>query len=246
MHTVKEIQMYAVFDYISSLFYLPQHNYLDVIIRLSLAVIIGGLIGVERAGRNHDAGLRTHILVCLGATTIMLLSQTTNLEYGGDVGRFGAQVVSGIGFLGAGCIMVKGRHVSGLTTAAGLWTTACIGLTIGMGYIFISVCTAALLLISTKILRPFSSRIKEKGSLNHYNLRVKIRNRSNFSNISDYLITHELNLESVEMETYNVFKIKIVTPDDYTSNQLTCLLMELEDLLEVKLLPEETKSKKDL
>lgn len=235
--------MYNLIQYIGSLLSLPQHNYMDVLIRLTMAVIIGGLIGVERSGRNHDAGLRTHILVCLGATTIMILSQTTHMQYGGDIGRFGAQVVSGIGFLGAGCIMVKGRHVSGLTTAAGLWTTACIGLTIGMGYLFISVVTAALLLISTKILRPFSSRIKEKGALNHYHLRVKIRSRSNFSVISDYLNSHELHLESVEMETYNIFKVHVVAPDDFTSNQLACLLMELDELIEVKLIPVEKQKK---
>ena len=215
---------------------MPDHNYLDVLLRLTFAVIIGGLIDVERSGRNHDAGLRTHILVCLGAATIMVLSETTHLQYGGDIGRFGAQVVSGIGFLGAGCIMVKGSRVSGLTTAAGLWTTACIGLTIGMGYFFISTVTAALLLISTKILRPVSSRLRDKGALCHYTIRIKIRSRSNFSVISDYILAHELHLDSVEMETYNVYILKITAPDEYSSNQLTCTLMENEEVLEVKLL----------
>jgi putative Mg2+ transporter-C (MgtC) family protein len=229
--------MYSIYQYVGSLFYLPEHNYLDVLVRLTFAVIIGGLIGMERSGRNHDAGLRTHILVCLGATTIMILSETTHMQYGGDIGRFGAQVVSGIGFLGAGCIMVKGQHVSGLTTAAGLWATACIGLTIGMGYLFISSVTAALLLISTKILRPVSSKIKEKGALNHYTIRVKMRSRSNFSVISDYLVARELQIESVEMQSYNIFIVKIAAPVDFSSNRLTLALMEMDDITEVKLMP---------
>ena len=170
--------MNSVLQYIGSLFSLPDHNYLDVLLRLTYAAIIGGLIGVERSERNHDAGLRTHILVCLGATTIMILGESVHLQYGDDIGRFGAQVISGIGFLGAGCIMVKGSRVNGLTTAAGLWTTACIGLTIGIGYFFISTVTAVLLLISTKLLRPVSFRLRDKGSLCHYTLRIKIRSHS--------------------------------------------------------------------
>lgn len=236
--------MYQVLQYIGSLFSLPQHNYVDVLLRLTFAVIIGGIIGVERSGRNHDAGLRTHILVCLGAATIMILSETAHLQYGGDIGRFGAQVISGIGFLGAGCIMVKGSHVSGLTTAAGLWATACIGLTIGMGYFFISLTTAVLLVVSTKFLRPVSSRIKEKGAHNHYTIQVKLRSRSNFAVISKYAHERELHIESVEMKTYNVYLLKFATPDDYTSVQLTCTLMELEEVTEVKLIPENEKTSK--
>lgn len=228
--------MNSVLQYIGSLFSLPGHNYLDVLLRLTYAAIIGGLIGVERSERNHDAGLRTHILVCLGATTIMILGESTHLQYGDDIGRFGSQVVSGIGFLGAGCIMVKGSRVNGLTTAAGLWTTACIGLTIGIGYFFISTVTAVLLLISTKLLRPVSFRLRDKGSLCHYTLRIKIRSHSNFSVISNYILEHELHMDSVETETYNVYILKITALDDYSSNKLICTLMEHEDILEVKLL----------
>ena len=99
-------------------------NWDDIVIRLVLAVVLSGLIGIERVKTNHDAGLRTHILVCLGSAGIMLMSEVMQAQFGNDVGRIPAQVVSGIGFLGAGSIIVNNSRIKGLTTAAGLWTTA--------------------------------------------------------------------------------------------------------------------------
>ncbi|MBO5305308.1 MAG: MgtC/SapB family protein [Clostridia bacterium] len=109
---------------------------ISVLFRLGLAVICGGLIGIERGRKRRPAGFRTHMLVCLGAAMTMLISQHLWLRgYTTDLSRLGAQVVSGIGFLGAGTILVTGRHqVKGLTTAAGLWASACIGLAIGAGF----------------------------------------------------------------------------------------------------------------
>ncbi len=105
-------------------------------IRIVLSVICGGIIGLERAKSNQAAGMRTHMLVCLGAAMVMLTGQYMFDKYNvGDPARMGAQVISGIGFLGAGSIIVEGpSKVKGLTTAAGLWAAACIGLSIGIGY----------------------------------------------------------------------------------------------------------------
>ena len=107
---------------------------LDILIRLSLAFAAGFIIGFERSSRRQVAGLRTHILICIGAACLMLLSiwlpQHMN---GGDPGRIAAQVVAGMGFLGAGAIIKLGNNIRGLTTAASLWVTAAIGLTIGAG-----------------------------------------------------------------------------------------------------------------
>lgn len=115
---------------------LEELNIFSIILRVGLAIICGGILGIERGKANQAAGMRTHILVCLGATLIMLTGQYMFYEFKtGDPTRLGAQVVSGIGFLGAGSIIVEGRtKVRGLTTAAGLWTTACIGLAIGIGF----------------------------------------------------------------------------------------------------------------
>ena len=81
----------------------------ELFARLLFACFCGGIIGLERAGTNHDAGLRTHILVCLGSAGVMIMSEAMHLDFGGDAMRIGAQVVSGIGFLGAGCILVHGK-----------------------------------------------------------------------------------------------------------------------------------------
>ena len=108
----------------------------DILIRTGLSVLLGGLVGLERGIKNRPAGLRTYMLVCLGACTVMMTNQYVLLLAGtGDPTRMGAQVISGIGFLGAGTIIVTARNqIKGLTTAAGLWAAACMGLAVGVGY----------------------------------------------------------------------------------------------------------------
>ena len=115
---------------------LREVTYLAVILRIIAAVIIGGMIGLERGLKNRPAGLRTYMVVCLGACLIMLTNQYVyQLFDTGDPVRMGAQVVSGIGFLGAGTIIVTRRNqIKGLTTAAGLWAAAGVGLTLGVGF----------------------------------------------------------------------------------------------------------------
>ena len=111
-------------------------TYLAVALRILVAVIVGGLLGLERGMKNRPAGLRTYMLVCVGSCLIMLTNQYIFQVYGaGDPVRLGAQVVSGIGFLGAGTIVVTRRNqIKGLTTAAGLWTAAAVGLALGIGF----------------------------------------------------------------------------------------------------------------
>lgn len=116
---------------------LREFNYVTICLRLSLAIIAGGIIGNERGKHGSAAGLRTHILVCVGAAMTALtgyyIYDTLNIS--GDVMRLAAQVVSGIGFLGAGMIIVKNSNVvTGLTTAAGMWATAAIGIALGYGF----------------------------------------------------------------------------------------------------------------
>ena len=134
--------MHAYWDY------LREMNLASVLLRLLLAMMFGGLIGLERGRKGRAAGFRTYMLVCLGAALTMLLSQyeyvmletrwaalAAEMGMRTDVARFGAQVINGIGFLGAGTIIVTGRQeVKGLTTAAGLWASACMGLAIGAGF----------------------------------------------------------------------------------------------------------------
>lgn len=127
--------------------------YFEIILRLILSAILGGLIGMEREISNRPAGLRTHILVTIGSSLIMLVSIDGFYILGkgvlsGDPARLAAQVVSGIGFIGAGTIMRTGNNIMGLTTAASLWVSAGIGLAIGAGYYLGAIVTAAIVLLT--------------------------------------------------------------------------------------------------
>lgn len=133
------------------------------IVRLTLATILGGIIGWEREHTNRPAGLRTHEVVCIGSTLCMILSEFASQQYGDivDPTRIGAQVISGIGFLGAGTIIKEGFSVKGLTTAASLWCVSCIGLALGVGFysgaIIATLFIYCTLLIMKKVLINYSS-----------------------------------------------------------------------------------------
>jgi putative Mg2+ transporter-C (MgtC) family protein len=134
-------------------------HYGDIFLRLMVALICGCLIGIEREMHRKDAGLRTNALVCLGSCLIMLVSLEVHQMYKADgpadPGRIAAQVVSGIGFLGAGAIIRSNEGIRGLTTAAGVWVASGIGLACGLGLyvpaIFTTVMTVAILVIFTKV-----------------------------------------------------------------------------------------------
>jgi putative Mg2+ transporter-C (MgtC) family protein len=125
---------------------------MDMVIRLGLGFLAGAVIGVERSSRRQVAGLRTHILIAVGATLLMLLSIWLPQEFSamknGDPGRIAAQVVSGIGFLGAGAILRLGNNIRGLTTAASLWLIAAVGLAIGAG-MFVAAAAAEIISLVT-------------------------------------------------------------------------------------------------
>lgn len=130
----------------------------EIIIRLILSAVIGGSIGIEREISKRPAGLRTHILVSVGSTLIMLVS-----KYGfdnlADPARIASQVVSGIGFLGAGTILRTGDNIKGLTTAASLWVCAGIGLAVGSGYYLGAIITTSIVLISLMSLGMLEDRV---------------------------------------------------------------------------------------
>ncbi len=127
----------------------------ELLIRIFVAILIGCIVGTEREYKNRPAGLRTHVLVCLGACTIALTecifmhdvdsAASVNITY--NFGRMSAQVISGIGFLGAGTIFMSERRIGGLTTAASVWNTACLGLATGYGYYWMSIFGCVLVLV---------------------------------------------------------------------------------------------------
>ena len=140
-----------------------QQMILSTVLRSLAAVVIGGLIGSERARHGRAAGMRTHILVCLGAcmTSMTSIYVADMLGNNGDVFRIPAQVVSGIGFLGAGMIILKNNNmITGLTTAAGVWTTATIGVALGYGYYVGAVAVTALFLSTIVLFARFERKRK--------------------------------------------------------------------------------------
>ncbi|MCR5771353.1 MAG: MgtC/SapB family protein [Butyrivibrio sp.] len=136
---------------------------LGIIIRFVFATIVGIVVGIDREMKNRAAGIKTHVLVCLGACMVSTTSQYVSIYFAGtpgDINRLGAQVISGVGFLGVGTILITGKNqVRGLTTAAGLWVCACVGLAAGIG--FIEGATIALLFIifTLKFLNIVDNRI---------------------------------------------------------------------------------------
>ncbi len=174
-------------------------NYLDILLRLLLALVIGGVIGIERQTTNHNAGLRTHILVCLGSAVVMIMSEQMAKEFGGEISRIGAQVVSGVGFLGAGCIIVNGNKIKGLTTAAGLWATACVGLSIGLGYYFLSISCAAFIIIAMWILHPLGNRIQKNSQTSNYEVELELKDKAHLKSVTDLSASLEQKIAYVEV-----------------------------------------------
>ncbi len=157
--------MEAIKDFLIGIYSIDSVQYaLDAVIKMVLAVIFSGVIGYEREHSHRPAGFRTHILVAVGSTLVMMTSKYVFLEYQGivnvDPTRLGAQVISGIGFLGAGTILREGFSVKGLTTAASLWAVSCIGLAVGAGYYVGALVTTLVIYITLNTLK----RVVAKGN----------------------------------------------------------------------------------
>ena len=177
----------------------------DSIIRLIVAIILGGLIGYEREARSQSAGLRTHILVCLGACLCMIISINIALDfysvYGytrSDPERIAAQVISGVGFLGAGTILAnqKGHSVKGLTTAASIWGVAAVGLVVGAGYLVTAAAATVLIFIVLTVFVRLDKMMRKRGR-HSYVLHLTMRNTVGQSRrLSEYLQHHQLTLLS--------------------------------------------------
>lgn len=164
--------------------FVREMSFLAVTVRMVLAVLCGGLIGIEREYKRRPAGFRTHILICLGAAITTLTSQYLylTLELYTDVARLGAQVIAGIGFIGAGTIIVTNRQrVKGLTTAAGLWTSAIIGLVCGAGYVECAVFATFMVLVAELLLVKIEYRFARR--VHDMNLYIEYYKADSIENI---------------------------------------------------------------
>ena len=171
-----------------------------IVIRILMAVVLGGVIGCERGMKNRPAGLRTYMLVCVGACLVMLTNQYVYQVLGtGDPVRLGAQVVSGIGFWGAGTIVVT-RHnqIKGLTTAAGLWAAAGVGLVLGIGFYEAALTAALAIFIILTILQRMEARMNRKAK--QVELYVELRKSAALGSFIRSVREIEMEIESIQLE----------------------------------------------
>ncbi|SFE79764.1 putative Mg2+ transporter-C (MgtC) family protein [Paenibacillus algorifonticola] len=190
-------------------------SYYELTIRLLLAVVLGGLVGLEREFGGHSAGFRTHILVSLGSSTVVLLSMYGFAAFANeprvnlDPARLAAQVISGIGFLGAGTILRKGNGISGLTTAASLWVVAAIGLSVGAGFYVAAAISTTLAVISLFVFNKLEKTFSRTKRI--HEIRFKLAKHS--SGLQDIVATfHEHGMK--------IHKLSILDDDDDSSEQM--------------------------
>ena len=174
---------------------------LSIVLRIFVALLIGGIIGLERGTKNRPAGLRTYMLVCVGSCLIMLTNQYIYQCTGaGDPMRLGAQVVSGIGFLGAGTIMVTKRNqIKGLTTAAGLWASAGVGLALGIGFYEAALTATISIYTILTLLQKWEHRAHKK--IRFLDIYVELDNSVPLSDLTQNLRDLGLHVESVQFDS---------------------------------------------
>ena len=192
--------------------YLRELHFASVVVRLALAMLLGGCIGLERGRKRRPAGFRTYMLVCLGAALTVLLSLYEFTMVTGpwsdicaeigiktDVSRFGAQVINGIGFLGAGTILVTGRQqVKGLTTAAGLWASACTGLAVGAGFYECVLIAFAMIFLSIRLFPIVDAYIQENAR--DINLYMEFHSLGDISTIINQLKAQNVQIYDIDIE----------------------------------------------
>ncbi|MBB3113856.1 putative Mg2+ transporter-C (MgtC) family protein [Paenibacillus phyllosphaerae] len=183
-----------------------QISYWEITFRMVLALLLGGLIGLERELGGHFAGFRTHILVCLGSAAIVILSIYGFSEFASepnvrmDPARLAAQVISGIGFLGAGTIMRTGLTISGLTTAASLWVVAAIGLTVGAGFYFGAAILTLLVAVSLFFFNKMEKRFSRTKKTRHLIIRVS-KGSTCLNQVVSHLSHNGIQINKLMMET---------------------------------------------
>lgn len=192
--------------------YLRELNMASVCLRMLLGIAFGGFIGLERGSKQRAAGFRTYMLVCLGAVLTILLGQYEHhmlttawasvMEQTGlktDVARFGAQVISGIGFLGAGTIIVTGRQeVKGLTTGAGLWACACMGLAIGAGFYECVILAFLLIVLAIRVLPTVESFVVDHAR--NMNLYVEFESLDDIGSIIACIKEQDAQIYQVDID----------------------------------------------
>lgn len=185
---------------------LRELNMTSVLVRMVLAILIGGTLGMERGRKNRPAGFRTYILVCLGAALVMMTNQFVYVYYSAsDPVRLGAQVISGIGFLGAGTIILTGKNqIKGLTTAAGLWTSACLGLAIGIGFYEGAVIGGIAIVFTVSGLQKLDTWMRKRSK--YLNVYIEYNGYKNtFSEFLQYAKENRFDVTNIQVSQEEVY-----------------------------------------
>jgi putative Mg2+ transporter-C (MgtC) family protein len=224
---------------------LPTLNWDESLLRLALAAILGGLIGVERELREREAGLRTHLLVALGSALFTIVGaygfdaflNTGSSVVRADPTRIAAQIVTGIGFLGAGAIIRQGLSVRGLTTAATLWVVAAVGLAAGAGYYSVAVITTALVLIALYPLRIIAFKILSRFRPEDGRLLVALPAGEPPGRIVDEVERLGARISSLDVTQEGDrrrLELDVVLPRDTPIPRLVSRIADLENVAEVR------------
>lgn len=193
-----EKMMDAIWDYIGVIGIDNTVQITSGISRILLAALCGALIGMERGRKHRPAGLRTHMLVCIASALVMVTNEQLIYVYGtGDPTRMGAQVVSGIGFLGAGTILTdRQNRIRGLTTAAGLWASACVGLAVGSGYYVGGIISSLFILVIFTKFVGIEKHIVKKSRV--MEIQVQFENAKSLNNFISVLTSNDCKVVSFE------------------------------------------------
>ena len=204
---------------------------LAVVLRTLTAIGLGGIIGRERGLKNRPAGLRTYMLVCIGASAVMMIDQYVCQVWDrGDPMRLGAQVISGIGFLGAGTIMVTSHNqIKGLTTAAGLWAAACLGLAVGIGLYEVALTAGAGVYVVLTALHNWDERMRSRARL--ADLYVELEEDRTLGSFIRSAHGQGLELRNIQREEEGptvCFLVTVESRDRLNSRQLLKAVRQLE------------------
>jgi putative Mg2+ transporter-C (MgtC) family protein len=224
---------------------IPTLDWDESLLRLALAAVLGGLIGMERELREREAGLRTHLLVSVGSALFTIVSAYgfhAFLESGADVvqadpTRIAAQIVTGIGFLGAGAIIRQGFSVRGLTTAATLWVVAAVGLAAGAGYYSAAVITTALVLVALYPLRLLAFRIVRRFRVEDGRLLVELPAGHPPGAVIDEIESAGARIGSVDVSQEGDrrrLELDVVLPREMPAPQLVARIADVERVTEVR------------
>ena len=230
-------------SFLSAVLAPPTIGWPEVLLRLFVAAALGAAIGFERELREREAGLRTHLLVCVGSALFTLVSAYGFSEFIGrdhtsfDPSRIAAQIVTGIGFLGAGAIIVRGISVRGLTTAATLWVVAAIGMAAGTGYYPVAVGAAALVLVSLGPLKLISTRLLARVRLEQAELAIVLAPEGDPTRVLDRIEALGGRVDHVEFGEDRMVDVTLRASRRSESSRVAAEVNKLDDVERVQWRP---------